>query len=131
MANILSGGSHNSRAWRRHILFPIFVLAVFVAGSLISPPRSQSARATATKKVAGVRAAVKTIAPPPAPVRRTRDEGMGIEGPSMRCGGAECQHNNLVCSQGTIIEAVTGCCARCCWDWDPNNCSSINCCSPN
>jgi hypothetical protein len=65
---------------------------------------------------------------PPAPVRRVAfDEEMISDG--QWCWKQSCEHIEWVCSQG-VAEDVNGCCVRCCWEWDPSNCSESRCCNP-
>lgn len=125
----------NSEGRRRWIWVPVLaLLTLFVVASAFLPLRARSARSTPVKSPARVYPSARSVAPPPAPVRKARalDDGIVIEGggTSFRCGGAGCRPYDLECTaQGTYIVAVTGCCAQCCWN-GTENCSSINCCAP-
>jgi hypothetical protein len=124
----------NSQRRLTLIRLPVIALLIlFVMGySLLAPP-ARLAPSAATKGTVGGGMSRRYLTAPPAPVRLTRplaDEFEIETGSSFRCGGANCQHNDLVCTTaGTYIVAVTGCCAQCCWN-GTENCSSINCCSP-
>jgi hypothetical protein len=110
----------------------IALLTLFVVASVFLPLRARSARSTPVKRAAAMRASVKSVAPPPAPVRLAGyfEDEFVLEGGSVRCGGSGCQPNILQCSTpGTFISVITGCCAQCCWEHNPDNCSSMTCCS--
>lgn len=109
----------------------VALLTLFVVGSAFLPTRARSARTTPVKRAAAMRASVKSVAPPPAPIRLARsfEEEFVPEG-GVRCGGSGCQPNILQCTTpGTFLSIVTGCCAQCCWEHNPSNCSSMTCCS--
>lgn len=123
----------NSEGRPRWTRLPVIaLLTLFVVGSAFLPSRARSARTTPVKRPAAMSPSARSVAPPPAPVRLVGPfEGeFVIEGGGVRCGGSGCQSNILECNTaGTFLSMVTGCCAQCCWESNPGNCSSITCCS--
>jgi len=115
----------------RLALLPACVLTLFFIGTICSPLNSSSASTMYGKRGANLYMVAKPLSPPPAPVGvNSLDDEIIIEGAGMRCGGGNCQSNFLWCTAaGSYIWAQGGCCAKCCWENDPDNCSSITCCS--
>lgn len=111
---------------------PVAVLiTLFVVASVFLPLRARSARIQPVKRAA-MHASVKSLAPPPAPIRLVGsfEDEFELEGGGVRCGGSGCQSNILQCNTaGTFLSMVTGCCAQCCWEHNPSNCSAMTCCS--
>jgi hypothetical protein len=120
----------NKRHRINRYLFSVIVMAAFVAGSLVSPQQAKSARSVSPKSVKSTLIAAKPMTPPPAPVgMKALTEAIGV-GDEMRCGGKGCASEFLVCTAaGSHLLALSGCCAKCCWDNDPNNCSEQTCCT--
>jgi hypothetical protein len=122
----------NSEGRPRWSRLPVIaLLTLFVVASAFLPLRARSARTMPVKHAAAMYPSATSVAPPPAPVRLVRSfEDEFVPDGAVRCGGSGCQANILQCSTaGTFLSMVSGCCAQCCWEHNPGNCSSITCCS--
>ncbi len=130
MSTTLRGDS-NSEARRRFLWLPVIgVSTLFVVASLFLPLRARSAPSAPVKCATAMPSYVGTPLPP---ARRatTLDDNFGIDcngSGTVTCTGG-CLQQTMCCRQaGTFIQAVNACCARCCMNNDPDNCSSSTCC---
>jgi hypothetical protein len=54
---------------------------------------------------------------------------VAAEGTTMECSGWQCSGSMYCPDSGAHINPNGTCCATCCWDDDPTNCSGFSCCN--